>query len=797
MTQWRGLVLILLAFGLLAVTYSLTTPLFEAPDEPWHYAYVRWVAEGHGLPRMDDEASGAHQQVAQPPLYYLVAALFSSPVADDDLAELFWHNPQFGYQAGGTVNDNKNMLIHTARERFPWRDAVLAVRLARLVSLAFGLLTVGATYGIAHEALPGQPRLALVAAGVVAFTPQFLFISGVASNDSATAATATCALWALARIVRLGPTPRRAAMAGLAMGLALLSKTSTLLLLPLAVLALGLASLRADARGRQGATRRQTALSKHTLTRWGGYAVLMLGLAGMVGGWWYLRNWIAFGDPLGLSAHVNTPWGRTTPPGLTTLLSELPQVFRSFWGAFGWGHIELPPALYLVLAGLVTLALLGWIRHLFQLRKNSTHLHPLTARISLLCALWFLAVLIALLRWMWQVEAPHGRLLFPALGGWALLLTVGWSSLGAGLASFLPMPHARSAPVLTTKSVPVLTARSGKRYLPLASVAGLFILSVLIPPTVIQPAFAHPRLLPPQEAQNQVTSQNLDYGDRARLLGYRVVPESVKAGQQIKVTLCWQALQPMDKDYTLFIHLLGQDNLRVAERTTFPGQGRFPTSLWPVGRAFCETLAMHVAPWAPAPELYALEVGLYDAADGQRLPIPDEPPTVGLVRVTPGPDSAHTWLTTPTHTLSYELGGQIALVGYNSSTSLASSDTLTLTLYWQAHQVPQGDYKVFVHLLDETGEIVAQDDTPPRGGRYPTRAWQPGDLVPDTHQLDLPAERPPGPYRLFVGMYQPETGERLPVIGPEGPVPNDALLLPIDVIPSLPKGVIQKDGVRE
>jgi hypothetical protein len=269
----------------------------------------------------------------------------------------------------------------------------------------------------------------------------------------------------------------------------------------------------------------------------------------------------------------------------------------------------------------------------------------------------------------------------------------------------------------------------------------------------------------------------LDYGDKARLLGYRVTPESVEAGEAVQVTLCWEALQAMDKDYTLFIHLLGQDNLRVAERTTFPGQGRFPTSLWPAGRAFCETLGMHVAPWAPAPELYALEVGLYDAANGQRLPVADEPPIVGLVRVTP-----HTDPPAPVHDLSYELGGQIALVGYNSSTSPISSDTLTLTLYWHARQVPQGDYKVFVHLLDETGEIVAQDDAPPRGGRYPTRAWQPGDLVPDTHQLDLPAARPPGSYRLFVGMYHPQTGERLPAVGPQGPVPDDAILVPVKEI---------------
>ena len=66
----RYLLGLVFAFGLLALVYSWTTPLFEAPDEPWHYAYLRWMAEGHGLPRLDDDASGANQEVAQPPLYY-------------------------------------------------------------------------------------------------------------------------------------------------------------------------------------------------------------------------------------------------------------------------------------------------------------------------------------------------------------------------------------------------------------------------------------------------------------------------------------------------------------------------------------------------------------------------------------------------------------------------------------------------------------------------------------------------------------------------------------------------------
>ncbi len=796
----RHLFVLLLAFSMLALAYSLTTPLFEAPDEPWHYAYVRWLAEGHGLPRLDNDASGAHQEVAQPPVYYAIAALISSPIADDDLPELFWHNPQFGYQAGGTVNDNKNMLIHTDRERFPWRDAVLAVRLARFVSLIFGLLTVIATYGLAREAVPAYPVVAAVAAGVVAFTPQFLFMSGVVSNDVAAAAFCTFALWVMARVIRLGPTPRRAAAAGLALGLALLSKTSALLLLPIGVLALALgwrqvAPTREAQPGRDG----QRALPWREM-------VLMLGIAVVVGGGWYLRNWVLFKDPLGLKVHINTLWGRTEPASLTDLFSELPQVFRSFWGAFGWGHVELPGSLYAALGVLVGLALVGWVRHLVRvghqfwagppsapatmsIRSSRRPTASATIAILLLAVLWCLGVLAALLRWMQQVEAPHGRLLFPALGAWGLLVAVGWSGL---------LPSDYSLAVLRRRNESCAGANSGVEssatpdalritsYLLFIPVVGLFLLALIAPFGVIRPAFARPSLLSADAAAQDMTPRTLVYDQRARLLGYRVEPESVTAGERTKVTLCWEALRPMDQDYTLFIHLLGRDNLRVGERTTYPGQGRFPTTLWPLGRAFCDSYLVEVAPWAPTPELYALEVGLYDAETGWRLPVQDasgqpaEPPVVGLVRVTPDTPSPR-----PEHTLSYELGGQIALVGYDSSAeltksgsiALGASDMLTLTLYWEALQVPQGDYKVFAHLLDETDALVAQGDAPPRSGGYPTRAWQPGDLVPDVHRVTLPDDRPPGPYHWLVGMYHPDTLERLPVVGPEGPLLDGAISL--------------------
>lgn len=89
-------------------------------------------------------------------------------------------------------------------------------------------------------------------------------------------------------------------------------------------------------------------------------------------------------------------------------------------------------------------------------------------------------------------------------------------------------------------------------------------------------------------------------------------------------------------------------------------------------------------------------------------------------------------------------------------------NTLRFALYWQSETAVSESYTVFVHLLDETGQIVSQWDKPPFYGLAPTNYWQPGDIVRDPITLQLPADLPPDQYRLSVGLYLPESGQRLP-----------------------------------
>ncbi|MDW8068823.1 MAG: DUF2142 domain-containing protein [Anaerolineae bacterium] len=768
-------------FALLGLLYSVVTPIYEAPDEVWHDAYVRWVARGNGLPPLDEDRSGAYQEAAQPPLYYLVAAAVRRFFPDDDLPALMWHNPFFGYQAGGTVNDNKNMLIHPEGERFPWTGAARAIHATRLVSLFFGLMAVAATWMLGREAVGDDRRgaLPLRAAALVALTPQFLFISGIVSNDSAAAATSTFALWMAARILRRGLSLRRALLLGMLVGLALLTKTSTLLLLPLGLLVLLLAPLEtrraassdASLALNSGNTSRARAYSPRAMGQKVACALLMAGSALLVSGWWYGRNTLLYGDPLGISRHVQTPWGRQTPASFATLLSEMPRLYRSFWGAFGWGHVEYPAWLYAALGGLVVLALVGWRQALYRRAL------PASSHVLLLAAVWCGTVFLALLQWMRQVEAPHGRLLFPAIGAWALLVAVGWELLALSCPARAP----RSLLLLLRTGHACRAGLIGRSItgIPDGLLLAMLLLNLLTPLLVIRPAFALPRLMDPVAAMRTMAGPRWTYGDAIQLLGVSPDRPSVVPGEVLTVRACWMARAPIEKDYTVVVQLVGRGDTRVGERHTYPGLGRFPTSLWPVGRAFCDDYRVRVEPWAPGPELYDGLIGLYEKDPSARLPVVSEDgkimemPVAFQVRVAP----TRPLVITPTHPVDYQLGEAIRLVGYDLGGELEAGDMLTITLYWRAEKAPGRDYRVFVHLLDAQGEIVAQHDGPPRWGRYPTLVWRCGDLVPDEHVLALPAILPDGPLALAVGMYGPDTLERLPVIGPNGRLPEGRILL--------------------
>jgi hypothetical protein len=105
---------------------------------------------------------------------------------------------------------------------------------------------------------------------------------------------------------------------------------------------------------------------------------------------------------------------------------------------------------------------------------------------------------------------------------------------------------------------------------------------------------------------------------------------------------------------------------------------------------------------------------------------------------------------------------KLTLLGYHRpDPPPAPGQALPLTLYWRAEAEMETAYTVFVQLLNNAGQVVAQVDQPPLGGAAPTTTWLPGEILTDTYALPLPADLPAGEYRLITGLYNPATGERL------------------------------------
>lgn len=104
--------------------------------------------------------------------------------------------------------------------------------------------------------------------------------------------------------------------------------------------------------------------------------------------------------------------------------------------------------------------------------------------------------------------------------------------------------------------------------------------------------------------------------------------------------------------------------------------------------------------------------------------------------------------------VSLPFGPAITLQGYSlQSNQLAPGDIVQLTLFWQTAEALDQRYKIFLHLIDQNGNLVAQHDSEPGGGLSPTTTWPSTETIIDNHGLLLPANLPPGQYTLDMGLY--------------------------------------------
>lgn len=194
-------------------------------------------------------------------------------------------------------------------------------------------------------------------------------------------------------------------------------------------------------------------------------------------------------------------------------------------------------------------------------------------------------------------------------------------------------------------------------------------------------------------------------------------------------------------------------------RWTWPARPLIPflsTEQWPAGRILRSQWVLPLAdPRLPGGEFtlqlhLADETGAVETTDLGSITLP------GRVRDFAPPQ--------PQQAVNARLGEAISLVGADTPDRFpAAGSALPVTLYWQALGPVAEDYTIFIQLLGPDGQVAAQQDSRPLGGSAPTATWTPGETITDPYTLPLPADLPPGAYRLIAGMYRLETGERLSV----------------------------------
>jgi 4-amino-4-deoxy-L-arabinose transferase-like glycosyltransferase len=275
-----------------------------------------------------------------------------------------------------------------------------------------------------------------------------------------------------------------------------------------------------------------------------------------------------------------------------------------------------------------------------------------------------------------------------------------------------------------------------------------------------------PNTFPLPEKTETLQPLEAKFADGLLLLGSRVQPEQAKPGQQISLWLRWQSTHMMDGDYDLFIHLFNlQTGKRVAQvNRTLGSSILLHSHFWPPGLVVQDIHSFQLP--SDAPEgVYRFEIGLYHRTSLARLPViiagqraATDSVVLGKLLVQDAPPPP------PTFDLLTSFENNILLRGLDLPTSSAS-DTLGIVLHWQATGVIAQDYTVFMHLLDEHTNLVAQQDNMPHQGRYPTSLWSPGEVVLDAYALSLPPQMRDGRYRLRIGLYDLPTGRRVRLLG--------------------------------
>jgi 4-amino-4-deoxy-L-arabinose transferase-like glycosyltransferase len=339
------LIIIISGYLLIGVLYAVYTPAWQAPDEPAHYNYVRYLVEDGRFPVLRD-GDYPHAYLEQ-----IKAARFPPEMPIEPIRYEFWQPPLYYVLATPIYRLFDGALVPL-----------------RLLSVVLGAGVVAMAYAIALAVRPGDTTLALAVAAFVAFVPMHLTMMASVNNDALAELLLAIVVLLLIRLTReprdnepASPRLAHLVIIGLLLGLGLVTKATVYVAIPLALIAL------------LAIERRPVPFAQRAL------ALFLSALALAIP--WYVRNVAVYGWPdlLGTQNHDAVVVGQLrtadylSSVGWATYLKDFATTtFHSFWGQFGWMAVPMDRRIYLALGLLSALMLVGFVLFVWRREDSKT-----------------------------------------------------------------------------------------------------------------------------------------------------------------------------------------------------------------------------------------------------------------------------------------------------------------------------------------------------------------------------------------------------------------------------------------
>ena len=398
---------VIVASFFVALLWAAIIPFGEAPDEPTHFDEARFIAEHNRFPVFDQETDLLQTSCAGPTgpcgtsyavlpgVNYAISAGFMK------LQHAFTGEPYDSLHFAARLTSVLSIPIYVF---FLWMTAqlLLAQRLARVTALLLG-----------------------------SFIPQVAFIGGYVNADAFSLAVGAAVTYLSVRLLCNGYSRFMPLYGGVALGLLALSRANYYPLFGLFAVAWAFAAYRM---WQQDGTARRLVLS----------SLATAALAAVIGGWWYIRNFQLYGEPLGLDT-INAAFDALAPlrqspadrgATFTSLLFDDPvwtkSTFRSFWATFGWMAVFLNSRIYLLIEAMLFGAAAGLVIAAYRaLSEHGRRVWQWGSSWAWLLLALLLPAAILLSAWtsLYNDYQPQGRYLYPALIPVVLLTSHGLHSL--------------------------------------------------------------------------------------------------------------------------------------------------------------------------------------------------------------------------------------------------------------------------------------------------------------------------------------------------------------------------------